>query len=355
MLEVARAVRQRRKHGLGAECRRERRVAGAEALAAGDDVGLDRQLVGGKPTAGASHPGHDLVEHDQEAVLRATLRKPLPERVRRCVPGECCGADRLAQECGDRLGAGRLQRPVELLERRLAGGVKAPGRRGYVRVSDQVIAVGLLQTAPPGQRERSHQRAVIGLGLRDDPPPLRLAAIDVVLAREPKRGLVRLRATGDEPNPRHLGRRRFDQSPRQPFLRLVGEVVVIEVRDPLRLLLRGGDDLGGAMAEARDHRAARAGVDDLEAVIGIEPDALTAGDHGVVEVEQPREDVGIGGGDGHRGVRLSLATAVSAIPATRSRKASNSRQAAARLCCARLAVSSSRRSGSTPSWSSSWR
>src|SRR5205085_9618392 len=54
------------------------RIAGAEALPAGDDVRLDRHLLVAEPAADPTHPGDDLVEDDEEPVPPAPLREPLP-------------------------------------------------------------------------------------------------------------------------------------------------------------------------------------------------------------------------------------------------------------------------------------
>ena len=90
--------------------------------------------------------------------------------------------------------------------RRLAGRIKAPGGRVDVEVTRQVLRVGLLEAPSAGQRKRPHQRPVVSLRLGDDPPAALIPAVDVVLAHQPQRGLVGLRATGHESHPGHLGR-----------------------------------------------------------------------------------------------------------------------------------------------------
>jgi hypothetical protein len=117
-----------------AEHRPQGGVAGAERLADRHDVRLDRHLVGREPGAHPSHPGDHLVEAHQEPVLLAPLRQAFPEAVGGRVAGERGGADRLAEERGDRAGTGLLQEAVELGERGLAGRVEASRRRWDVQV-----------------------------------------------------------------------------------------------------------------------------------------------------------------------------------------------------------------------------
>src|SRR3981081_1692773 len=98
-------------------------VAGAQALGGGDDVGDDRQALGGQPVAGPAAPGPDLGEADQKAVLVAALRKAFPESPWRAVSGERGGADGLAEVGGHILRTGGFERSVQRPERLLAGGV----------------------------------------------------------------------------------------------------------------------------------------------------------------------------------------------------------------------------------------
>ena len=81
VLELARPVRERLVDVLRTEHRGERRVARAEPLAAGHDVGLDRQLLVREPAAGAADAGDDLVEADEESVALAALGESVPELV----------------------------------------------------------------------------------------------------------------------------------------------------------------------------------------------------------------------------------------------------------------------------------
>ena len=140
------------------------------------------------------------------------------------------------------------------------------------------------------------------------------------------------------------------------LLRLVGEVVVVHVRDALGLLGRRGDELGDAVAEAGHHGAARAGVEDLACRRWCEPDALAALDVRVRQVEEA--------GKHARGVRATVRRTRSRSAAMRrpvgrrataSRNRSRSCHDACRVAFASRCVSSSRPSGSTPSASSSCR
>ena len=99
-----------------------------------------------------------------------------------------------------------------------------------------------------------------------------LAPLHVVQPRQLQGRLVGLGTARDEPDPRHLGRRHLEQALGQPLLWLVREVVVVEVGDALGLLGGGRRDLGHAVAEARDHGPAGAGIEDAPAIGRDEPD-----------------------------------------------------------------------------------
>src|SRR5205823_8644040 len=115
-VEVARAAIDRVVHMLFAQHRADRRVARAQALAERDDVRLDRQLLVGEPAPGPAHPGHDLVEADEEAVLLAALSQPTPELGRRRISRSRGAADRLAEERGHAVRACLLEPRVELVQ-----------------------------------------------------------------------------------------------------------------------------------------------------------------------------------------------------------------------------------------------
>ena len=87
--------------------RSKRDVAAGQPLRHGDDVGDDLPMVDGKPLAGSTKPGHDLVADHQNAVAVAQLPHALQVSIRwdedPVRPG-----DRLQDEAGDGT------RPLEL-------------------------------------------------------------------------------------------------------------------------------------------------------------------------------------------------------------------------------------------------
>ena len=213
-------------------------MAGAEPLAHGDDVRLDRELLVGEPGADPAHARDHLVEADQKAVLLAPLGQAMPEPIGWRVGGQRGGADRLAEERGDRARPAVLDEAIELLQRGLAARVGSPRARRDVQMIGEVRRVRLLQGAPAGEREGAHRRAVIRLRRRDHAPALGLAPVHVVDPGQLQGRLVRLGPARDEPHARHLGRDDLEHAVGQPLLRLAGEVVVVEVGDALGLLGR---------------------------------------------------------------------------------------------------------------------
>ena len=135
-----------------------------------------------------------------------------------------------------------------------------------MEVARQVLAIGVLECRPAGEGECRHRRSVVGLRRRDHAPPLGLAPLDVVLPREPQGGFVGLGAARDEADARHLRCSHLEQARRQALLRVVREVVVVDVRHPLRLGGGRVDHLTHAVAEAGHHRAPRAAVEQLAPV-----------------------------------------------------------------------------------------
>src|SRR5207245_6281371 len=87
--------------------RSKRDVAAGQPLRHGDDVGDDLPMVDGKPLAGSTKPGHDLVADHQNAVAVAQLAHALQVSIR-------WGQDPIRP--GDRLqdAAGDGTRPLEL-------------------------------------------------------------------------------------------------------------------------------------------------------------------------------------------------------------------------------------------------
>ena len=139
------------------------RVAGAQPLGDGDDVGNHRNTLGCKPVARSAHPGHDLVERDQETVPLAALRQAPPEEVGRRVGRQRRSTDGLTEIQRDRLWSRGFQGAVKRVERLLPGGIEAPGARRDMRVARQVRFEWPLQSRPAGQGQGRHRRSVIGL------------------------------------------------------------------------------------------------------------------------------------------------------------------------------------------------
>ena len=129
----------------GAEHSGERRIAGAQCLSERENVRLEWKLVVREPAARASETGHDLVKDDQEAVAVAPLGKTLPEPLRRRVARERGGADRLADERGDRFGPRRFEQTIELRQSLAAALVETPCARCDVQMVGQVGLVRVLE------------------------------------------------------------------------------------------------------------------------------------------------------------------------------------------------------------------
>src|SRR5205085_11184945 len=212
------------------------------------------QVIGGEPLAGSAYAGDHLVEADQETVLLPALREPLPEELWGRVGGQSGGADRLAEERGHVLRPHLLERPVERIECLLPRGIEAPGARRDVRLLEQVWRERTLEAGPPGERERGHRRAVVGLSRRDHPPAAGLTALHVIAAGKAQGGLVRLRAAGDEVHSREALRRHRHELAGELLLRRVGEPLVVDEGELARLLGGGRRDVPPPMSKRRGHR-----------------------------------------------------------------------------------------------------
>jgi hypothetical protein len=139
---------------------------------------------------------------------------------------------------------------------------------------------------------------VIALRGRDDPPALGLPTINVVVAREPERRLVRLRPAGDEVRSGEaLGRDR-DELPRQPFLRGIRQQLVVDVGEPGALLTGCPDEVGASVAERGGHRATAHGIEITVPVDVLEPDALTSNGDRIGVVELGRKEPRLAAADG---------------------------------------------------------
>ena len=107
-------------------------------------------------------------------------------------------------------------------------------------------------------RKRTERVPVVALQARDHVPPLRLADLDEVLARELQRGFHRLRAAAHEVHARHPGRGMRDQLGGERLHRLVREERGVREREPAGLRRDRRADVGIAMTEAGNSRAAGA-------------------------------------------------------------------------------------------------
>ena len=274
--EAARALGERLVHVLADEDRADRRVARAEPLRGRDDVGDAGRRRPREPPTGPSDPRHDLVEAHEEAVAVAPLGEPFPEPNGRRVAGERGGADRLAEVRGDVLRTRLLQRPIQRLERRLAGRVEAPRARRDVQVFRQIGTERTVHPGPTGQRERLHRRAVVRLRGRDHLPPVRVAALDVIAARDLDRHLVRVGAAHREPRAGEPLGSDADELLGEALLRRVREALVVHEGERLGLRPSRGDDVAPAVAEGRGHRAAAHRVEVPAAGRVLDPDAVAA-------------------------------------------------------------------------------
>ena len=131
---------------------------------------------------------------------------------------------------------------------------------------------------------------MVGVRRRDDAPPT-FPALGVIAARQSQGHLVRLRPSRDEANARELGRRNLEDASSELLLRLVRELVVIDVGEALGLPRGRFHDVAPAVTEDGDHRAAAAGVQELAPVGAVEANALAPLDVGIHPVQIAREDV----------------------------------------------------------------
>ena len=287
-------------HMPGVEDRPDGRIPRSQPLGQGDHVRRAGQAFGREPGAGPAHPGHHLVEADQEPVPLPPLGQPLPEPGGRRVGGQGGGADRLAEESRNVLRAGLLQGLVEGVERLLAGGVETPGGGGDVSVAAQIRAEGAVQPRPSGQRQGGHGGTVVGLGRGDDLPPPPLSPGGVVGAGGPDHGFVGFRAPGYETHPRQAGRSQRGQLGGQCFLPGVGEPFVVQAGDAAGLLPGGFDQVAAAVAQAGGHGTAAHSVQVALARGILHPGALTGGDDPVRPGQLEMEHGCFAGGDKRR-------------------------------------------------------
>ena len=200
--------------------RAQRRVAGGEALGAGDDVGLVAVALRAEHVAEAAERADDLVGDQQHVVLVADLADPLEVagRRREAATGVL---HRLEEHRGDGVGTLELDglgdpvrrpsdrrpprrappRPAPCSARPVEVGVRHPERRGHQRLER------CLHARQTGDGQRALGGAVVGDGPTDDLVLGRLAGqLEVVLGQLPG-ALDRLAATTGEEDPVQVTRR----------------------------------------------------------------------------------------------------------------------------------------------------
>ncbi len=103
----------------------------------------------------------------------------------------------------------------------------------------------------------------------------------MIAARQSQGHFVRLRPSRDEANARELGRRSLEDASSELLLRLVRELVVVDVGEEFGLPRGRFYDVATAVTEDGDHRAASAGVQELAPVDAVEANALAPLDVGI--------------------------------------------------------------------------
>ena len=296
-------MQERLHQSVAGDHRAQRRVAGGEALGAGDDVGLVVVALRAEHVAEAAERADDLVGDQQHVVLVADLADPLEVagRGREAAAGVL---HRLEEDRGDGVGTLELDglgdpvgRPAAeglLVACRLAGavlggpvevGVRHPERRGHQRLELR------LHARQAGDRQRALGGAVVGDGPADDLVLGRLAGqLEVVLGQLPG-ALDRLAATTGEEDPvqvtrrvardplGQLDRRRVRVGPQRHEGQLAG------------LLRRGVGQLGAPVAQLGHEEPGQA-VEVALALRVVDVGALAADDDGHVRVvvrRMPRE------------------------------------------------------------------
>ena len=277
----------------------DRRIAAAEPLGDRHQVGADPLLLAGVQRAGAAHAAHHLVEDEQDAVAVADLAHALEIAGHRRDRAQG-GADHgLGDEGDDVVAAELVDLGFELFGQALAIGLRRLVRAPVAIFVDRRHMVGLDQQrrellALPfaaADRERAERDAVIALAPRDDISPLRLAALDEILARELERGLDRLRPAADEEDVADARRRMGDQVVGQLLRRLRREEARMRIGEPVELRMHGRQHVRMRVPEAGHRRAAR-GVDVFLAGAVADHDALGARGDRIGMADLAMEDMG---------------------------------------------------------------
>jgi hypothetical protein len=238
--------------------RADRRIAPAEALRDGHEIGADPLLLAGMQRARAAHAAHHLIENKQDPMAAADVAYA-PEITRHRRDRAHCGADnRLGDEGDDVLAAELLDFAVEFLRqafavglRRLVGATFAifVNGRHVVRL-DQQRSELLALPFSAADRERPERDAVIALTARNDVSPPRLAAFDEILTRELECSLDRLRATAHEKDVTHSFRRVRDEIVGQFLRNLCCKEARMRVGEAVELIAHRRQDVRMRMTEA---------------------------------------------------------------------------------------------------------
>ena len=207
-----------------------------------------------------------------------------------------------------------LDQAVELGERCAPGRVEPVRARRDVEDVREVGAERAVEARPSCQPERGDGGAVVGLGGRDEAPAAGLAALHVVAPRQAQCRLVRLGPAGDEVRPREPLGRDVDQLAGEPLLRRVREALVVDEREPGRLVACGLEEVGAPVAERRRHRAAAHRVEVPRPGGVLEPDAAAADGDGIPPVELRGEEPGVVAADGRLHPCRSLAHGLQIMP-----------------------------------------
>ncbi len=146
-----------------------------------------------------------------------------------------------------------------------------------------------MQARASRQGQRLHRRPVIRLCRRDHLPALRLAALDVVGARELQRELVGLGAAGDEAHPREPLRCDVEKLMREAFLLRIRQALVVDICELLGLPAGNLHEVPPAVAERRSHRAAAHRVEVALPFGVLQPDAFAPHHNRVAAVELRRQ------------------------------------------------------------------
>ena len=284
VLEEARAVGDGVVDGSGAQHGADWLVARAESLGDADDVRRDAFGLAGEQASGAAHAAHHLVENEKHAVPVADLPDAGEVSLDRRDGAEGRSRDGLGQKRDHAVAAEPEDLVLQLPRQALAvfGRGLALGSLGVFVAGGHVARRGekrgVLLAPPeiPARGQRAQRAAVVALAAGDDMAALRLAALEMALARQLDGGLDRLGAAGDEIGPIESAWGVRDQQRGEILGRARGEESGVGERQGLRLLDDRPLDAFVGVAEAGHGGAARsvevalAGLVDQEASVAAD-------------------------------------------------------------------------------------